>query len=187
MSSFSQLNWPGRCFKVCLKNISYCLIALTGQKKTLEVKVENVLKCLWRVDYFPFELTIKLIQNRHMVMYSFCPRTAQWFAHCFLILEDILQKHDITLYYKKGANTSFIYLIWKLKKALKSFRKKNTQTQRFIAKRWIKDEVLRDKDYTHKTRAAVLINQWKLNGSWASLKNVVSISNRGDNSLFCLI
>lgn len=83
----------------------------------------------------------------------------------------------------------FIYLFnMKTEKSTEVFQKeKHIDTKIFIAKRWIKDEVLRDKDYTHKTRAAVLINQWKLNGSWASLKNVVSISNRGDNSLFCLI
>lgn len=65
-------------FKVCIKDISYCLIALTGEKKkSLEAKVENVLKCLFRVNYFPFELTIKLILNRHTIMYSFCPIMAQ--------------------------------------------------------------------------------------------------------------
>lgn len=57
-------------FKVCLKDISYCLIVLAGPKKpkkTLEAKVENVLKCLLRVNYFPFELTIKLILNRQTI------------------------------------------------------------------------------------------------------------------------
>lgn len=105
----------------------------------------------------------------------------------FFILEDILLKHYINLYYKKCTNSSFIYLTWKLKKSTEVFQKgKHTATKIFIAKRWIKDEVLRDKDYTHKTRATVLINQWKINGSWAPLKNVVSTSKRGDNSLFCL-
>lgn len=56
-------------FKVCLKDISYRLIVLAGLKKktTLEAKVENVLKCLLRVNYFPFELTIKLILNRQTI------------------------------------------------------------------------------------------------------------------------
>lgn len=76
----------------------------------------------------------------------------------------------------------------KTEKSTEVFQKgKHIPTKIFIAKRWIKDEVLRDKDYTHKTRAGVLINQWQINGGWAPLKNVVSTSKRGDNSLFCLI
>lgn len=121
-------------------------------------------------------------------MYSFCPITAQWFTQCFLILEDILQKHYITLHYKKKHKFFINLFNMKTEKSIEVFQKeKHIDTKIFIAKRQIKDEVLRDKDYTHKTRAAVLINQWKLNGSWAPLKNVVSTSKRGNNSLFCLI
>lgn len=48
----------------------------------------------------------------------------------------------------------------KTEKSTEVFQKeKHIDTKIFIAKRQIKDEVLRDKDYTHKTRAAVLINQ----------------------------
>lgn len=48
----------------------------------------------------------------------------------------------------------------KTEKSREVFQKeKHTDTKIFIARRRIKDEVLRDKDYTHKTRAAVLINQ----------------------------
>lgn len=185
MSSFSQLNRPGRCIKVCLKNISYCLIALTGQKKkSLKAKVENVLKCLLRVDYFPSELTNTFRIGTWLC--TFCHITAQRFAQRFLILEDILQKHYITLYYKKAQILHLFNM--KTEKSTEIFQKeKHIDTKIFIAKWWIKDEVMRDKDYTHETRAAVLINQCKLNGSWASLENVVSTSNRGDNSLFCLI
>lgn len=55
----------------------------------------------------------------------------------------------------------FIHLFnMKTEKSTEVFQKeKHTDTKIFIAKRRIKDEVLRDKDYTHKTRAAVLINQ----------------------------
>lgn len=151
--------------------------------------IENALKCLLWVNYFPFELTIKLILNRQTIMYYFCPILAQWFAQCFLILEYILHITKTLHYFiLQKEHKFFIHLFnMKTEKSTEVFQKeKHTDTKIFIAKRRIKDEVLRDKDYTHKTRAAVLINQWKLNGSWAPSKNV-STSKRGDNSLFCLI
>lgn len=68
MSSFSQLNWAGSCTKVCLKDIFYCLIALTGQQQAPVAKVENVLNCLLRVHDFPSEWTTELIQNGHTII-----------------------------------------------------------------------------------------------------------------------
>lgn len=65
------------------------------------------------------------------------------------------------------------------KNPIKVFQKeKITDIKIFIAKWWMKDELLRNKDYTHETSAAVLINQLKLNGCWVPLKNVVSTSKR---------
>lgn len=178
----SQLHWPpgcSKCSKVCPKHIFYWLIAPTGQEQALEAKVEKFLNCLLWVDYFPFELTIKLIQNGHTITYSFCSVMAQWFAQCCLILEDTLQKHSKLFIHLSNTKTE---------KSTEVFQKeKHRDSKIFIAKWWIKDEVLRDKDYKHETSAAVLINEQKLNGCWVPLKNVVSTSNRGDNSLFCLV